>query len=562
MGMDGRKMLIPLREVLGRHAPLERIEWNRSVGDAVRVMIERDYSQLPVVDEVGDYLGVISEQSIVRRLFHTTGYKALLDLTVDHCLMPAETLSPSDDLFKALDLLKRSSAVIVIEDRKPSGILTHADTTDFFRDFSEGLMIVRAIEIKLKQYIESYFPDEESQRNAIQAAVKPQSERRERPVSSVDSLTLGEIIGVISCKENWSKFEVPLQPKPLFLGLIEPVREARNHLAHFRNEEVQAVELDALRAAQTWLESRPKRVLPESASIPVEVSEQTIRNIEDPRLIYSNFVLLLLHNDDVADIRLTLNETVQLFPDRSAFSDPLDVTDWDNSLRNNPLALSWLAAGRRVTETDAAKQYIVFSKLWFSPFEDVRDYSERAASLRSGLIPPIAFASSYPGLHFCWWLNVGTLRVELRIDTGNREQDEEISSSLQQQIDAISVEVGYITEVQDPASADYDEEGDQQFERLVESGENDENEENEYREPRRRYNDAYADNYYNEDLYDYSIGDEGTSMHVIIPDKPIRIYINANDGGSHAPDLRTRWAVETMLKFVHSFEERIKELTL
>jgi predicted transcriptional regulator len=114
-------VLVPIKEVLaGREQP-QCIERHKTIGEAIRIMIERGYSQLPVLDAQNKYIGIISEQNIVRRVYHVAGYKELLSLSVDHFETPGITLSPEEDIFKALDYLRNVSAVTVLDGGKPVG---------------------------------------------------------------------------------------------------------------------------------------------------------------------------------------------------------------------------------------------------------------------------------------------------------------------------------------------------------------------------------------------------------------------------------------------------------
>ena len=62
-------------------------------------------------------------------------------------------------MFDALSRLKDVAAIIVVQDRKPIGVVTYYDVTDFFRDLSEGLMYVEDIEVTLREYIDTEFQE-------------------------------------------------------------------------------------------------------------------------------------------------------------------------------------------------------------------------------------------------------------------------------------------------------------------------------------------------------------------------------------------------------------------
>ena len=123
-------------------------------------MVQHDYSQLPVVDHQGVLLGLISDETINRRYLHSAGVVTLLDLPVDHCVIPATTLPRDRDIFEALDRLKDIYAIVITSrDNRPEGILTSFDMAHFFRDMTEDLVIVEDIETSLRQIVQAAFGD-------------------------------------------------------------------------------------------------------------------------------------------------------------------------------------------------------------------------------------------------------------------------------------------------------------------------------------------------------------------------------------------------------------------
>lgn len=251
-------MLFPIAELIeGRK--LITVNQNDSVRNALRTMIENDFSQLPVVDDQGNLCGVISEQVIVRKYYHFDGDKILITLKVKDCQMKPLTLPITADIFDALTPLEKDSAVIIVNDLKPVSILTDYDTTHFFHSYSQGIILCQDIEFSIRRQIESVFPvDSAEMTSALIAAVGPNRDTRYqgRPSREYSELTLWDHVQLITTDANWPKFNGVLEPKALFQKFMEPVRKARNQIAHFRGE-LSKVQLDALSHAKYWLENRP-----------------------------------------------------------------------------------------------------------------------------------------------------------------------------------------------------------------------------------------------------------------------------------------------------------------
>lgn len=251
-------MLFPLAELIA-HRRITTVQHDARVSDALHTMIGNDFSFVPVVDVHGKLTGVISEQVIVRKYYHFGGDKLLFDLAVKDCQTRAVTLPPTADIFDALRPLETSGAVIVVEDGKPIGIVTDFDTTHFFREYSQGIILCQDIEFNLRRHIEDVFPLNSADLTAaLMAAFGHNRDQRlaGRPATEYDELSLWQHVLLITTDANWVKFNDALAPKPMFLKLMEPVRKARNQISHFRGE-LTPVQIDALSQARYWLEHRP-----------------------------------------------------------------------------------------------------------------------------------------------------------------------------------------------------------------------------------------------------------------------------------------------------------------
>src|SRR5260370_16641010 len=105
-------MLFPVEMLLKADKPI-CIRWDKTIQEALQLMVANDFSQLPIVDSQEKLSGIISEQSIVRKYRLTNGNVSILDMTVDHSQVPAVVLPPSDNLFKALHLLINVYAITI-----------------------------------------------------------------------------------------------------------------------------------------------------------------------------------------------------------------------------------------------------------------------------------------------------------------------------------------------------------------------------------------------------------------------------------------------------------------
>jgi CBS domain-containing protein len=98
-------MPFTVQQLIEGHQEPVTVSPKDTVKKALKLMIEHDFSQLPVVDEDKKPLGIITSDSIIRAL-NNFGIP-LPELQVSHTLVKVDQYSPDEDLFDLLDDLKR-----------------------------------------------------------------------------------------------------------------------------------------------------------------------------------------------------------------------------------------------------------------------------------------------------------------------------------------------------------------------------------------------------------------------------------------------------------------------
>lgn len=279
--------------IIDRPEPVT-VSRDESAETALRLMIEFDYTQLPVVDHNGRAEGMITSDSIIRALnyFDLT----IKEMRVFHAMTVVLTYAPDEDLFGLLDDLKDVYAAAVVDnDRRVIGIVTSYDTTEYFRRRGEDMMLVEDIETMLKEYILAAFQDDSGDVNraALDAVVEEvtrgnsrqrgpflralqqylQSEggtdaqvdnqkaeealsqhlNPKRPAKPFERLSLNEYIELFLSKNRWDKYNSVFHLDPnACRKLLGPVRDIRNELAHFRAE-ITPHKREQLRFCKEWL---------------------------------------------------------------------------------------------------------------------------------------------------------------------------------------------------------------------------------------------------------------------------------------------------------------------
>lgn len=248
----------PLAQVLAQRKPPVCIASDARIGDALKLMTENRFGQLPVLAADGRLLGLITQQGLAGLYFHTQGAAPLLKMPVHHALEAAATLGAEDDLFKAVEALAvpRTPAVVVTEAGRPIGLLSGKDMTHFFRSLFEGIILAEEIELILRDYTAKAFPDEAALNAAAMAAFGPGPNNPNLSRRNPYKLSFGDRMQMMCAAPNWERLEPVLGPQTVFLALMNRVREVRNQMMHFRGQ-MDPLEFDALARAYTWLQNRP-----------------------------------------------------------------------------------------------------------------------------------------------------------------------------------------------------------------------------------------------------------------------------------------------------------------
>ncbi|MBW3128544.1 CBS domain-containing protein [Hymenobacter profundi] len=274
---------------------------NKSLAETLALMIEHDFSQLPVVDDQHKPLGMVTSDSIARALLHF-GAK-LQELRVQDALVKVHAFQSDENLLYVLNyLLTASAAFIINTDNKLIGIITNYDTTQYFRQRTEDLVLIGDIESTLRAHLlRAYNVTEEESpeireaidslsnswdgvRKKAQASLKAFCQTNNYPIVQADietnvdrhfalktdpkgfqDLTLSEFIQL--AQKAWDKLEPTFCiASTAWCKMMNDVRELRNKLVHLRGD-LTPVERHRLRFCAEWFEMH--QVSTENNSLPV-----------------------------------------------------------------------------------------------------------------------------------------------------------------------------------------------------------------------------------------------------------------------------------------------------
>jgi CBS domain-containing protein len=437
-------MPVPIMHLVrDRPAPLTIVP-DATLRDALLLMMEHDFTQLPVAVDNRPAEGgpsFVTTGSIARALLVFGG--SLDTLRVRDALTPARTLAVDEDLFSRMDdLLESYAALLLTADGTIAGIVTSYDTTQYFRQRAEDMLLVEDVETTLKDHIRSAYGGDESDplgplQNAIDGLGGPMDSvkdacrksfrkfcaqhsltvedtdlaevvdgpfTRAKKPRTFDDLTLSDYISLARRPEAWAVLGPTLGvPEDAFRRMMEGLRETRNKLMHFRPD-IGPLDRQRLRFCAGWFKthqplqpagdvSEPHPVAPTPAedtpdSVPYAQDEAATGPTAGIRTaVESKYAPLAEHLRGLPRAHdreaLTFSQIQEIIGDHLPASAWEHRSWWANNAAADSHAVQWLNAGWRVASINMSLQRVIFTRARDIEQAYIRFFGEVQARLRA-----------------------------------------------------------------------------------------------------------------------------------------------------------------------------------
>jgi hypothetical protein len=241
-------------------AKLATVNHNDSIEKAIRLMLDNEYSQLPVVKK-DRVIGVISYESVARSLFTLLENKQIRhsEFRVEDLMEKVRHIfSLDEDLLVLLDKLADKSYVLVRDDSKVTDIITSYDALRFFRTCGEKFLLLSDIESLLRKIItEKLGSDfEEAERLMYEHAQKEMQKRERKVPKTAEYMEFWEYSPLIL--SNWGRFKEFFGDKKEVIEKMENARIIRNRTCHFSCP-IGVDDSKDLKIILGWLENKQKQ---------------------------------------------------------------------------------------------------------------------------------------------------------------------------------------------------------------------------------------------------------------------------------------------------------------
>lgn len=214
------------------------IKGDTVVTDALAVMREHRYSQLLVTTDGtmnGEIEGIFSLWTLADYL-SLSPTEGIDTFTVADMLTGPPKVTVQERLDHVIELLVQHELLIVDSPHGIQGIATISDALTYFYEVSRPYVLLREIELALREIISECIPDDERSLR-IEGPLKHNYERQGRTIpQDIKYLTFDDYRTIITSKDNFSLFEVFFgKNRKSATSRLEKIRIIRNDALHFRD---------------------------------------------------------------------------------------------------------------------------------------------------------------------------------------------------------------------------------------------------------------------------------------------------------------------------------------
>jgi CBS domain-containing protein len=219
-----------------------------SIVEATTLMMQNDYSQLPVVTGERNIKGVFSWKSLGN--CQALGKQCT---KVRECMDDWNEIRSDASLFDAIRQIVETDFVLVRDSTgKLVGIVSTADLSLHFAQLGEPFLLLGEIENHVRNLIADKFT------NAELAAVRDPSDKS-REIDDASDLSLGEYIRLLENPKYWEKLGLVIDRK-VFCEQLKHIGRIRNSVMHFNPDGTAPEDLESVRKFARFLSDLERKL--------------------------------------------------------------------------------------------------------------------------------------------------------------------------------------------------------------------------------------------------------------------------------------------------------------
>jgi CBS domain-containing protein len=211
-----------------------------SLSKAQSLMMQSDFSQLPVMQGKRKIYGAVSWESIAQGRMHNS------DASLRDCMEPPEVVGINDGLIEHIPKIAERGYVFVKDvDECITGIVTTADLSLAFLRLAGPFLLIGEVERRLRRIASVAF-----KLDVLREMRDPNDTKRQ--IKGAEDLTLGEFIRLFESKDRWAELGWDVD-REVFIDSLETLRELRNEVTHFNPDPIEPESLSKVRNLSKWL---------------------------------------------------------------------------------------------------------------------------------------------------------------------------------------------------------------------------------------------------------------------------------------------------------------------
>jgi CBS domain-containing protein len=217
---------------------------NDSLAKAVTIMLQYDFSQLPVMQGDRDVRGIITWKSISSRLALTANRSE----SVRDYMESPEIATANTTLFNVISTIAESGYILVRHsDKTIKGPVTISDLSFYLQGLTEPFLRLREIELHVRTLIGNKI-NADDLASLSKDPIPPRGDR------AIADLTFGEYARLLQNPATWTKIQLRVDRGEL-AKLLEDVRIIRNEVMHFDPDPMTPTQLSTLKRAVRFLQN-------------------------------------------------------------------------------------------------------------------------------------------------------------------------------------------------------------------------------------------------------------------------------------------------------------------
>jgi CBS domain-containing protein len=247
------ELFLRVNSVIPEAQHLSTIEPGSSSRDALALMAEQGYSQLPIV-RGKRVIGLFSYGSFsmaAKDARSTPG-----DLPVEEAMETPVWVRATDELEPLIDVLDARNAVLVGDEDDLQAIVTGMDVLRCQDELARPFVHLRGIELALRKLVGAAMNESNFAQLSTAALETAYADRTDDPPSTIEGTSLGELIAVVLHGPSWAYMKSTLGAnRANAVTHLEGLSGPRNDVLHFRRPLTEE-ELSRIKTTSDWLRMR------------------------------------------------------------------------------------------------------------------------------------------------------------------------------------------------------------------------------------------------------------------------------------------------------------------